>query len=104
MIVTVLVALRVAGNRDHAASGLATGDERAGAAMAEDDVSLVQYGADIVERQALVHFPAFGAIAAVADRPDHPPRHTNLLPAGFTPLHQPRERDPSAHAHRQSDL
>src|SRR3546814_5376097 len=38
MIVIVLVALRVAGNRDHAASGLATGDERAGAAMAEDDV------------------------------------------------------------------
>src|SRR3546814_6667648 len=92
MIVIVLVALRVAGNRDHAASGLATGDERAGAAMAEDDVSLVQYGADIVERQALVHFPAFGAIAAVADLRDHPLRQQTLLPEGFNALHQPVEQ------------
>src|SRR3546814_10758236 len=92
MIVIVLVALRVAGNRDHAASGLATGDERAGAAMAEDDVSLVQYGADIVERQALVHFPAFGAIAAVADLRDHPLRQQTLLPEGFNALHQPVAR------------
>src|SRR3546814_19073930 len=66
MIVIVLVALRVAGNRDHAASVLATGDERAGAAMSEDDVSLVQYGADIVERQAVVNFHAFGTVAAGA--------------------------------------
>src|SRR3546814_21043404 len=97
MIVIVLVALRVAGNRDHAASGLATGDERAGAAMAEDDVSLVQYGADIVERQALVHFPAFGAIAAVADLRDHPLRPQTLLPEGFNDLHHPVERQHRAH-------
>src|SRR3546814_16593432 len=89
MIVIVLVALRVAGNRDHAASGLATGDERAGAAMAEDDVSLVQYGADIVERQALVHFPAFGAITAVADLHDTPPRPRTLLPERFNALPPP---------------
>src|SRR3546814_20905623 len=104
MIVIVLVALRVAGNRDHAASGLATGDERAGAAMAEDDVSLVQYGADIVERQALVHFPAFGAIAAVADLRAHPLRQQTLLPGGFNALHQPVARHHRAHGAKDTRL
>src|SRR3546814_10058619 len=72
--------------------------------MAEDDVSLVQYGADIVERQALVHFPAFGAIAAVADLRDHPLRQQTLLPEGFNALHQPVERHHRAHGDKDERL
>src|SRR3546814_7698099 len=104
MIVIMLVALRVAGNRDHAASGLAAGDERAGAAMAENDVRLVQYCPDFVERQALMHLPTLGAIAAVADLRDHPLRQQTLLLEGFDALHQPVERHHRTHGDKGERL